>query len=278
MDEMRMPSNEELAEIVYKYCQTNNITYMREDELVKNITDNEMKNRFAMLKENYNLDEKGYGEDEESSKAVTICMGNLLMFSFKLGKRFYDVIDILIEECKAVREKREGEKFYYLTFYLTPLEIESIKLVKSTIEILANDLYNYCKNNNIEYIKVEEIKNIIDFDDEIMIDKVVDFLIKKDMARIHWIEEECYLILLLTESKIALNRNMRLMIKNVAEAFLDQCNQNDITNMEKEELKRTMKVEDDTVYEFMLDYLVERHLADIDYNSEDGKEYVTIYP
>ena len=116
MDEMRMPSNEELAEIVYKYCQTNNITYMREDELVKNITDNEMKNRFAMLKENYNLDEKGYGEDEESSKAVTICMGNLLMFSFKLGKRFYDVIDILIEECKADREKREGEKFYYLTF------------------------------------------------------------------------------------------------------------------------------------------------------------------
>ena len=274
---LKMPNEEDLAEIVYKYCRTNKISYIREDELVKRIVDEEMNNHLGMLKENYNLDENGWGKDKESSDAVTIGLGNYLMFAYKLTKRFYDVIDILIEECKADRDKEEGEKLYYLTFYLTPLEIESIKLVRSTIEIFANDLYNYCKDNNIEYLKINEVKSIIDLADDVMVDKVIDLLIKKDMVRIHWIEDECYLILLLTESKIALNRNMRLMIKNLTEAFLDQCNQNDITNIEKEELKRTMEVEDDRIYELMLDYLVERHLADVDYNSEDGKEYVTIY-
>ena len=30
-------------------------------------------------------------------------------------------------------------------------------------------------------------------------------------------------------------------------------------------------------FEDMLDYLVERHLADVDYNDEDDKEYIKIY-
>ena len=35
--------------------------------------------------------------------------------------------------------------------------------------------------------------------------------------------------------------------------------------------------DDDEIFDAILDYLVERHLADVDYNSEDGKSYITIY-
>ena len=38
-----------------------------------------------------------------------------------------------------------------------------------------------------------------------------------------------------------------------------------------------MKIDDDEIFDSILDYLVERHLADVDYNSEDGKSYITIY-
>lgn len=275
--DFRMPSEEELAEIVYKYCRTNNIKYIREDELVKKIVEEEQNNHLEMMKDNLDLDENGWGEDKESFDAITIGLGNYLMFAYKLTKRFYDVIDVLIEANKASREEKEGEKFYYLTFYLSTYEIESNRLYKSTIEIFANDLYSYCKENSIEYLKMDDVKNIIDLDDDEMIDKAIDVLIKKDKAMIHWIEDECYLIMFLTESKIALNKNVKLMIKNAAEAFLDTCNQNDITYIEKEKIKETMGAGDDTTFELMLDYLVERHLADVDYNEEDNKEYITIY-
>ena len=198
------------------------------------------------------------------------------MFTYKLAKRFYDIIDILIEENKASREKREGERLYYLTFYLIPIEIESIKLIKSSIEILANDLYNYCKTNNIECLKKDDVKNVTDLDDEVMIDKVIDLLVKKDMIRIYWKEDICFLIFYLTESKVKLNKNMKLMIKNAAELLLDYCTQNDITYIEKGKLQRVMDM-DDELFKSMLDYLVERHLADVEYNSEDGNEYITMY-
>ena len=44
-----------------------------------------------------------------------------------------------------------------MTFYLIPLEIESIKLIKSSIEILANDLYYYEKEVLEETNKVGSI-------------------------------------------------------------------------------------------------------------------------
>lgn len=76
MKELRMPNEEELAEVVFKYCRTNNITYIREDELVKKIADEEMKKNIEQLKNEYNLDEKGWGKDKESQDAVTTYMGN----------------------------------------------------------------------------------------------------------------------------------------------------------------------------------------------------------
>lgn len=279
MDElMKMPTEQELAEVVYKYCRTNNITYIREDELIKKIVDEEMQKNRNMLEKNYDLDEKGWGEDQEADDAITFSLAKYAMFTYKLSKRFYDIIDILIDENKASREKRDGERLYYLTFYLIPMEIESIKLVKSTIEILANDLYNYCKENNIEGLKKDDIKNIINLDDNVMIDKIIDYLVKKDMVRLYLMEDKCFLIFFLTESKIQLNKNMRLMTKNAAELFLDNCIQNDITYVEKGELQKMMDAEDsDAMFKAMLDYLVERHLADEEYNPEDGKNYIRMY-
>lgn len=276
MDEMKIPSVEELAEIVYKYCKTNNITYIREDELVKKIADNETQNMFSILKEKYNLDEKGYGEDEESSEAVTIYMANLLMFSFRLSKRFYEIIDILIEECKADRKKREGEKFYYLTFYLTPSDIEAIKLCQSSIEIMAKNLYNIVKENNVERIEKDRLESILNLDDKIISDKILNFLVNKDMARICFIEDENYIVFNLTETKIALNKNMRLMIKNLAESLLNSWNEEKIEYIEKDELQKVSEL-NDAIYEDVLDYLVTRHLVDIEENDEDGKVYVRVY-
>ena len=213
MSEMKMPSAEELAEVVYKYCQTNKISYIREDELVKKITDNEMKNRNILKPKNDDLDKK----IEDSSDIDIENVGNFLMFAFKLSKRFYDIIDILIDECKAKRDKIEGEKFYYLTFFLTPLEVDSIKLVKSSIEILANDLYNFCKTNNFKALGKDDIKNVIDVKDDELIDKVIDMLEKKGMIRLYKVENQNVLVFYLTDSKIQMNKNLKLMIKNAAE-------------------------------------------------------------
>lgn len=197
------------------------------------------------------------------------------MFTYKLSKRFYDVIDILIDECKANREKKEGERLYYLTFYLNPLDIERIQLIKSRAEIYAEDLYNYCKTNNIEYLKKDELSSIMDATDY-MIDKAVDLLMKKYMIDICWIDNNCYLIFFLTQSKIELNKNQKLLIKNLAESLLDICNQNDIKYLELDELKNYVETDDDLI-EKMLNYLTERHLADIQKNIEDGKEYLCFY-
>ena len=231
------------------------------------------------LQANYDLDEKGWGKDKESSDAVTITLGKYLMFTYKLTKRFYDVIDILIEECKANRNKIEGERLYYLSFYLSPLEIESIKLVNSTIDIYANDLYNYCKTNNIEYLKKEDVISIIDLDSSDMIDKIIDSLVKNNKARTFIIEDKNILCIMfaLTESKIKINENIKLMIKNSAELLLDQCNENNIEYIEKQELQKEFGMDAEKVFRSILDYLEERHLADEEYNSEDGNNYIRIY-
>lgn len=278
-NDLKMPTEQELAEIVYNYCRNNKITYIREDELITKIVDEEMEKNKKELQANYDLDEKGWGKDKESSDAVTITLGKYLMFTYKLTKRFYDVIDILIEECKANRNKIEGERLYYLSFYLSPLEIESIKLVNSTIDIYANDLYNYCKTNNIEYLKKEDVISIIDLDSSDMIDKIIDSLVKNNKARTFIIEDKNILCIMfaLTESKIKINENIKLMIKNSAELLLDQCNENNIEYIEKQELQKEFGMDDEKVFRSILDYLEERHLADEEYNSEDGNNYIRIY-
>ena len=278
-NDLKMPTEQELAEIVYNYCRNNKITYIREDELITKIVDEEIEKNKKELQANYDLDEKGWGKDKESSDAVTITLGKYLMFTYKLTKRFYDVIDILIEECKANRNKIEGERLYYLSFYLSPLEIESIKLVNSTIDIYANDLYNYCKTNNIEYLKKEDVISIIDLDSSDMIDKIIDSLVKNNKARTFIIEDKNILCIMfaLTESKIKINENIKLMIKNSAELLLDQCNENNIEYIEKQELQKEFGMDDEKVFRSILDYLEERHLADEEYNSEDGNNYIRIY-
>lgn len=278
-NDLKMPTEQELAEIVYNYCRNNKITYIREDELITKIVDEEMEKNKKELQANYDLDEKGWGKDKESSDAVTITLGKYLMFTYKLTKRFYDVIDILIEECKANRNKIEGERLYYLSFYLSPLEIESIKLVNSTIDIYANDLYNYCKTNNIEYLKKEDVISIIDLDSSDMIDKIIDSLVKNNKAQTFIIEDKNILCIMfaLTESKIKINENIKLMIKNSAELLLDQCNENNIEYIEKQELQKEFGMDDEKVFRSILDYLEERHLADEEYNSEDGNNYIRIY-
>ena len=106
MDElMKMPTEQELAEVVYKYCRTNNITYIREDELIKKIVDEEMQKNRNMLEENYDLDEKGWGEDQEADDAITFSLAKYAMFTYKLSKRFYDIIDI---------EKKEMENDFII--------------------------------------------------------------------------------------------------------------------------------------------------------------------
>ena len=278
-NDLKMPTEQELAEIVYNYCRNNKITYIREDELITKIVDEEMEKNKKELQANYDLDEKGWGKEKESYDAVTITLGKYLMFTYKLTKRFYDVIDILIEECKANRNKIEGERLYYLSFYLSPLEIESIKLVNSTIDIYANDLYNYCKTNNIEYLKKEDVISIIDLDSSDMIDKIIDSLVKNNKARTFIIEDKNILCIMfaLTESKIKINENIKLMIKNSAELLLDQCNENNIEYIEKQELQKEFGMDDEKVFRSILDYLEERHLADEEYNSEDGNNYIRIY-
>ena len=277
MNEMKMPKEDELAKVVYNYCKTNNITHIREDELVRRIVDDDMDNHLEILKNSSDLDKNFLKEDSKVSDEIISKIGNHLLFTYKLCKRLYDIIDILIEENKASREKREGERLYYLTFYLTPLEIESIKLSKSSIEILSDELYNYCKTNNIECLNKEEVKKVINIDDDKMIDKVIDALVKKDMVKIYYKEDKSYFIFYIKESMVALNKNFRLMIKNSAEMLLDYCIQNEITCIEKVKLQKVMKTDDDEIFDSILDYLIERHLADVDYNSEDGKSYITIY-
>lgn len=276
MSEMRMPSIEELAKIVYEYCKTNNISYIREDVLVKRIMDEHTQDNLQMLKENYNLDE-GCGEDEESSNAILDNMVNSLLFLYRFSKRFYNIINVLIEECKADREKRDEDKFYYLTFYLSDFEIESIKLIRSSMEIFAKELYDYCKTNNIECMPKDKISSIINVDDDKIIDKVIEILIKRDMVNTTWLDNNYYIIFYLTENRIELNKNLRLMIEKYAEYILEYCNTNDITYIGKDELQRKMEIDDDDMFSMMLDYLVERHLADIENNDEDGKIYITIY-
>ena len=63
------------------------------------------------------------------------------------------------------------------------------------------------------------------------------------------------------------------MTKNLAELLLDHCIQNDITYIEKGELRKIMDIDDES-FKSILDYLVERHLADVYYNDKDGKEYI----
>lgn len=279
-NDLKMPTEQELSEVVYDFCKKNKITYIREDELVRKILDEEMNTKFKTLQENYNLNENGYGKDDESSDAVTTSLVMYMMFGYKLTKRLFDIIDILIDECKVERKKIEGERLYYLRFYLYPLEIESIKLAKSTTDIFANDLYNYCKTNNIEYLKKDDVNNIIDFNfDDDMIDKIIDVLVKKNMARTFLLEDTdtCCIVFALTETKIKLNENATLMIKNLAELILDHCNANEIEYIEKVELLDMFGLEDDRIFEQVLDYLVKRHLADEKENPEDGKSYIQFY-
>ena len=40
-NDLKMPTEQELAEIVYNYCRNNKITYIREDELITKIVDEE---------------------------------------------------------------------------------------------------------------------------------------------------------------------------------------------------------------------------------------------
>lgn len=277
MNEMKMPNEEELAKVVYNYCKSNNIKHIREDELVRRIVDDNMDNHLGILKNSSDLDKNCLKEDSKLSNEIINKIGNHILFTYKLSKRLYDIIDILIEENKASREKREGERLYYLTFYLTPLEIESIKLIKSSIEILSDELYNYCKTNNIKWLNKEEVKKVINIDDDKMIDKVIDALVKKNMAKIYCEEDKSYFIFYIKESMVAINKNFRLMIKNSAEMLLDYCIQNEIECIEKVKLQKIMEMDDDEVFDAILDYLVERHLADVDYNSEDGNEYITMY-
>lgn len=277
MNEMKMPNEEELAKVVYNYCKSNNIKHIREDELVRRIVDDNMDNHLGILKNSSDLDKNCLKEDSKLSNEIINKIGNHILFTYKLSKRLYDIIDILIEENKASREKREGERLYYLTFYLTPLEIESIKLIKSSIEILSDELYNYCKTNNIKCLNKEEVKKVINIDDDKMIDKVIDALVKKNMAKIYCEEDKSYFIFYIKESMVAINKNFRLMIKNSAEMLLDYCIQNEIECIEKVKLQKIMEMDDDEVFDAILDYLVERHLADVDYNSEDGNEYITMY-
>ena len=67
------------------------------------------------------------------------------------------------------------------------------------------------------------------------------------------------------------------MIKNSAELLLDQCNENNIEYIEKQELQKEFGMDDEKVFRSILDYLEERHLADEEYNSEDGNNYIRIY-
>ena len=48
MNEMKIPKEEELAKVVYNYCKTNNITHIREDELVRRIVDDNMDNHLGI--------------------------------------------------------------------------------------------------------------------------------------------------------------------------------------------------------------------------------------
>ena len=96
------------------------------------------------------------------------------------------------------------------------------------------------------------------------------------MARIRVIENESYFVFNLTETKIALNKNMRLMIKNLAESSLDSWNEKKIEYIEKGELQKISEMNED-IYEDVLEYLVTRHLVDIEENEEDGKIYIRVY-
>lgn len=276
-----LPSNEELAERVYKYCKDNNISYIREDVLISKIVEKEQENTFKMLKENYNLDEKGYGKDKESSDALTVNTGNLLIFSYFLAKRFYDVIDILIDESKAEREIKMGEKFCYIILYITDFEVESMKLVKSSAEIYAKQIYNYCKENNIKCIKPMELEQIFDILEDDKLLKLVQYILQKNsMMKTHIVVEtlDLYWIFFLTEDEIQLNKNAELMIKKYAEHVLEYCNENKIEYIEKNELQNILELNDNNeIFDEILDYLVPRHLADEETNEEDNKVYITIY-
>ena len=110
MNEMKIPKEEELAKVVYNYCKTNNITHIREDELVRRIVEDNMDNHLGILKNNSDLDKNILKEDSKLYDEFINNLGNHILFTYKLSKRLYDIIDILIEENKASREKREGER------------------------------------------------------------------------------------------------------------------------------------------------------------------------
>ena len=141
---------------------------------------------------------------------------------------------------------------------------------------MANDLYRIAKENNAECIKKDKLESILNSDNKTINDKILNFLVNKDMARIRVIENESYFVFNLTETKIALNKNMRLMIKNLAESSLDSWNEKKIEYIEKGELQKISEMNED-IYEDVLEYLVTRHLVDIEENEEDGKIYIRVY-
>lgn len=273
-DEIKKPSIEELAEIVYKYCKTNNITYIREDELFKKILDERGENLIKTLTEKYNIEEDSeIVKDKELMKEITNNILSFSIFNYTLSKCFFDIIDILIDQCKADREKKDGERLYYLKFYIHPLIIDSIKIARSNIEIFAKELYNYCKENNIQYLIKELISTIINVQNTETIDEIIEFLIKKNMASRSGIDN--ITVLYLEENQIELRKNLKSIIKNTGELLLNYCHENNIKYLEKEKLMNIMELDDDG-FEQVLEYLVERHLADVEDNPDDGKIYIRV--
>ena len=275
--DIKMPTSEEVAEIVYNYCKENDIGYIREDQLVHRITDDFNNKHLQELKEKYNLDEAEYGKDKEFTDDYTHQMMKIMFFAYKLGKRMYEILDILERECKVDREIKDGEKFEYLTFFLAEEDVKSMQLVKSSIEIMARKVYNYCKENNIKYIFKEDFGEITQFGkEEKMNNKVLKVLLENYQARIIKKEEKEYIVFFLNEDDIALNKNMRLMTEQLADSIYNYCTENEIENIEKEELMKSVDM-DIEQFNDAIEVLKEHKSVDEEINSEDGKTYLAIY-
>lgn len=277
MNELKFLSIEEIAKIVYEFCKTNNITYIREDVLVRKITSGNANNSMQDLKENYNLDENGWGKDEEASNATLNSLVEVSVFTYSISTHFYEAISLLIEECKAYREELDDDDdFAYITFFLTENEVESIRLLRSTAEIFAKKIYDFCKTNNIECIKKEELSDIIKMEDDKILNIIINALVNKDMAKLVFENNNWYIIFYLTENDIQLNKNAKEMVGLFAKGICDYCKENDIESIEEKELCNKMDIESDGIFIEAKKYLKVHHLARL--YIQDGKNYIEIYP
>ncbi|MBQ7411230.1 MAG: hypothetical protein IJW20_07610 [Clostridia bacterium] len=180
-----------------------------------------------------------------------------------------------------------GNKIWY-KFFFTEKDVENkaIRDGKLDDEILANKIYQYCKENYITKQTKEKIFNVIADGDIYNGDDALFVLEERGLAKRNNSETECYYEFFLDEEKIKLAKeklkivNGELTNEELANKIYKFCKENCITYIEGDELD--ILIAGENIYRYRYDalkILEERGLVKHDYKDENGKSklYYTFY-